>query len=106
MSKSVISVNRVKLGRINYIHTHPITAQMEEDFLKEAKDLIAKEKQVKTEGTDPQEMGIDKSLFKLFQQETQESKQENRNSAKVAGNVVMAANAFQRKKKSISCVLL
>jgi hypothetical protein len=102
-------VNRVKLGTIIYIHTHPITPEMEDNLLKEARDLIAKETQVRTEGNDPQEMGIDKhSLFKLFHKETQQTQQEKQNRAKVAGNVVLAANAFQQKKpkKSVSCVLL
>ncbi|XP_062616121.1 uncharacterized protein LOC134277830 [Saccostrea cucullata] len=99
------SANRVKLGTIIHIHTHPITPDVQSELIQEAKDLIAEEKRVTAEGGDPHEMNIDKNLFKAFVLETPDPKQDNKNPAKVA-TVIMAANAFQRKKKSVSCVLL
>lgn len=98
--------NRAKLGNIVHIRSHPITPSIEENLLKEARDLLAKEKDFKAEGKDAQEMDIDNSLFKVLVPETEETTQKQRNSWKVAGNVIMAANGFKRKNKSTSCVLL
>lgn len=101
-----LTANRAKLGNIVHIRSHPITPSIEENLLKEARDLLAKEKDFKAEGKDAQEMDIDNSLFKVLVPETEETTQKKRNSWKVAGNVIMAANGFKRKNKSTSCVLL
>lgn len=103
---SRLTANRAKLGQIVHIRSHPITPSIEENLLREARDLLAKEKDFKAEGKDAQEMDIDNSLFKVLIPETEETMRKPRNSWKVAGNVIMAANGFKRKNKSTSCVLL
>lgn len=98
--------NRAKLGKIVHIRSHPVTPSIEENLLKEARDLLAKEKDFKAEGRDAQEMDIDSLLVKVLGSETLETTQKQRNSWKVAGNVIMTANGFKRKNKSTSCMML
>ncbi|XP_078310024.1 uncharacterized protein LOC144618182 [Crassostrea virginica] len=98
--------NRVKLGTIIHISTHPITPGIEESLIQEATDLITKERQLTAEGQDAMEMGVENLLFKNFVPETSESSQNPRHRFRTAGRVVMAANALKKNQKSSSCVVL
>lgn len=105
-SVCLIPANRVKLGTIVHISTHPITPGIEESLIQEATDLIYKERQLTAEGQDAMEMGVENLLFKNFVPETSESSQNPRHRFRTAGRVVMAANALKKNQKSSSCVVL
>ncbi|XP_071135084.1 uncharacterized protein [Mytilus edulis] len=106
-------VNRAKIGRIRYIHTHPITEDKIKILLKEAKDIIALEEAAKLEGNDALDVIEDKnSLFRQLPGIIDET-DEKSNKQKME-NVAFTANAIDKQKKKMkpgeneskACVIL
>ncbi|OWF45917.1 uncharacterized protein LOC110456445 [Mizuhopecten yessoensis] len=103
------SVNRVKMTNTVHIAEHPITPQIQEELISQAKEVIAKEKEQLAQGKDPLDMEIEKTkLFKVWDDTKTEtpSKIEPSRLAMVA----MTATVIERKRAEIrnskSCVIL
>ena len=104
-------MNRVKIGRICYIHTHPITEDKMKILLKDAKNILALEEKAKLEGKDALDVVDDKnSLFRPLPGISDED--EEKSGSKMA-KVVLTAHTINRQKnkmlserESKACVIL
>ncbi|KAK3097806.1 hypothetical protein FSP39_013389 [Pinctada imbricata] len=101
-------VNRVKLGKIFHIYSHPVSKDTIHNLLADAQKVIEEEKRLAAEGKDPQDLVIDKKdLFRTLSSPEDEKKKDD---PLKMSSVVKAAKLINDKKKenqkSKSCVIL
>lgn len=99
-------MNRVKVGQVFHINNHPITKEITETLISEAKEIIGKEQILISEGRDIDELRVDKAdLYKPLVETVAKTKDKPN-----MADVVFAATALKKSRNKIvqskSCVLL